>query len=69
MQVAHVLVIRLSHQGLMIEAQTDLDVLLRKVVAVNQHLADLVGGVGILAFVRVAVLDQEVAVTMFDDGF
>ena len=59
---------RLSRHELEIEAQTDLDVLLRKVVAVDRHLANLVGSVGILAFVGVVVLEQDVAVAVLDDG-
>jgi len=61
-------VTRLSRHELEIEAQTDLDVLLRKVVAVDRHLANLVGSVGILAFVGVVVLEQDVAVAVLDDG-
>ena len=34
----------------------------------NQHLADLVGGVGVFAFLGVVVLKQELAVAVFDDG-
>lgn len=34
-----------------IEAQANLDVFLREIVAVNQHFADLVGGIRILALV------------------
>jgi hypothetical protein len=39
-----------------IEAEADLNVLLRQVVAVNQHLTELVGGVGVFALVGVVVL-------------
>jgi len=35
---------------------------------VDQHLADLVGGVGVFALVRIVVLKQEVALAVFDDG-
>jgi len=35
---------------------------------VEKHLTDLVGGIGVFALVRVVVLKQEVAVTVFDDG-
>lgn len=52
---------------LSIEAQANLDVFLREVVAVNQHFADLVGGIGILALVGVVVLEQELAVAVLDD--
>jgi hypothetical protein len=38
-----------------------------KVVLVDQHLADLVGGVGVFALVGVVVLKQELAVGVFDD--
>lgn len=34
----------------------------------DQHLADLVGGIGVFALLRVVVLKQEVAVAVFDDG-
>ena len=34
----------------------------------DQHLADLVGGVGVLALLGVVVLEQELAVAVFDDG-
>ena len=51
-----------------IEAKANLDVLLREIVAVNQHFADLVGGIGILASVGVVVLEQELAVAVLDDG-
>jgi len=34
-----------------IEGGTNLDVFLREIVAVNQHFANLVGGIGILALV------------------
>ena len=57
MQFAHVLVFRTSRKGAEIEAQTDLDIPLRKVVAVDQDFADLVFGIGIFAFVGVVVLD------------
>ena len=50
-----------------IEAQANLDVFLREVVAVDQHFADLVDGIGILALVGVVVLQQELAVAMLDD--
>ena len=50
-----------------IEAQANLDVFLREVVAVNQHFADLVGGIGIFAFVGVVVLEQELTVAVLDD--
>jgi hypothetical protein len=33
---------------------------------VNQHLADLVGGIGVFAFLGVVVLKQEVPVAVFD---
>lgn len=45
-----------------IEAQASLDVFLREIVAVNQHFADLVHGIGIFALVGVVVLQQELAV-------
>ena len=51
-----------------VEAEADLDVLLRQVVLVDQHLADLVGGVGVFALLGVVVLEQEIAVAVFDDG-
>ena len=50
-----------------VEAMADLDVPLREVVAVDQDFADLVGGIGILAFVGVVVLEQELAVAVLDD--
>jgi len=50
-----------------IESGTNLDVLLREVVAVNQHFADLVGGIGILALVGVVILQQEIAVAVLDN--
>jgi hypothetical protein len=34
---------------------------------VNQHFADLVGGIGILALIGVVVLEQELAVAVLDD--
>ena len=51
-----------------IVAKTDTNVLLRQVVLVDQHLADLVGGVGVFPFLGVVVLKQEVAIAVFDDG-
>ena len=51
-----------------IEAKANLDVLLREVVVVNQHFANLVGGIGILSLVGVVVLEQELAVAVLDDG-
>jgi hypothetical protein len=53
--------------GYNIIGSTDLDVFPRKVVRVDQHLADLVGGIGILTFLGVVIVDQEVAVAVFDD--
>ena len=50
-----------------VEAEANLDVLLREVVLVDQDLADLVGGIGILAFFGVVVLEQELAVAVLDD--
>ena len=50
-----------------VEAEADFNVLQRQVVAVDQHLANLVGGIGVFALVRIVVLKQEVAVAVFDD--
>jgi len=36
---------------------------------VNQHFADLVNGIGILALVGVVVAEQELAVAVLDDRF
>ena len=66
-QFAHVLVFGTSLKCAEIEAEAELDVSLRKVVAVDQDFADLVGGIGIFAFVGVVVLDQELAVAVLDD--
>ncbi len=49
------------------DAEADVNILLRQVVPVNQHLANLVGGVSIFALVRVMVLKQEVAVAQVLD--
>ena len=51
-----------------VEAKAAFNVRLRQVVLVDQHLAELVGGDGVFALVRVVVLKQEVAVAVFDDG-
>ena len=40
-----------------IKANANFYVLLRDVVAVNQHFTDLVSGIGILAFIGIVVLD------------
>lgn len=53
MQRAHLVLTRLAYQGLEIKAQADFDVLLRQVVAVDQHLANLVGAIRILPLVGV----------------
>jgi hypothetical protein len=66
-QFAHVLVFRTSRKGSEIAAEADLDVPLREVVAVDQDFADLIGGIRILAFVGVVVLEQELAVAVLDD--
>ena len=34
----------------------------------DQHLADLVGGVGVFAILGVVVLKQELVVDLFDEG-
>ena len=39
-----------------------------KVVLVDQHLADLVGCVGVFALLGVVVLEQEIMVAVFYDG-
>lgn len=51
-----------------VESSAELDVLLRKVVPVDEYFADLVCGIGILALVGVVVLEQELTVAMLDDG-
>ena len=50
-----------------IEAEANLDVLLRQIVVMNQHLADLVSSVGVFALLRVTVLKHEVAVAAVDN--
>lgn len=67
MQFPHAFDPRMLGKRLDIEAQANLDVLLREVVAVNQHFANLFGGIGILALVGVVVLEQELAVAVLDD--
>jgi len=50
-----------------VEADTDFDVLLREVVAVDQDLADLVFGLRVFTFVGVAILEKKLAVTVLND--
>ena len=50
-----------------VETEADVDVLLRQVIAVDQHLADLVGGIGVFALLGIVVLKQEFAVGLFDN--
>ena len=67
MQLPHRFDFRAVGKRLGIEAQANLDVFLREIVAVNQHFANLVGGIGVLALVGVVVLEQELAVAVLDD--
>ena len=67
MQLLHRVDFRTVGKRLDIEAQANLDLFLREVVAVDQHFADLVGGIGIFALVGVVVLEQELAVAVLDD--
>ncbi len=69
MQPANAVDFWLLHEARKVEAEAYFDVLLREVIAVNQHFANLVGGIGILALVGVVVLEQELAVAVLDDGF
>lgn len=66
-QFAHRLVLRHNGNCFDVKAETDLDVLLREVVLMDQDLADLIGGIGIRALIGVVILDQELAVTALDD--
>lgn len=67
MQLPHYVDFWTVGERLDIEAQANLDVFLREIIAVNQHFANLVGGIGILALVGVVVLEQEFAVAVLDD--
>ncbi len=69
MQLLHRVDFRTVGKRLDIEAQANLDVFLREVVAVDQHFADLVGGIGIFALVGVVVLEQELAEQCSMTGF
>lgn len=65
MQFARVLNLRVTSQTGEIQAEANLNVLLRQIVSVNQHLADLVGSVGVFALLGVVILEQELAVGVF----
>ena len=52
-----------------VEAEADVDVLLRKVVTVDQHLAYLIGGIGVFSFVRVEILKKELPIALLYDAF
>ena len=67
-QLPHASIFWSSCKNVEIEAEANLDVFLRQVISVNEDFADLVSGVGILAFVGVVVLEQELAVAVLDDG-
>lgn len=64
MQIPNALPRGLVSQRGEIEAAANFYVLLREVVAVDQHLADLVGSVRVLTLVRVMVLQKEVTVAI-----
>lgn len=66
-QAPNALARRLISQRGEIVAEANLYVLLRQVVPVDQHLADLVDSIGVLAIVGVIVLEQKIAVAMLDD--
>ena len=68
MQDADAIDLRPIRDGGKVEAEADLYVLLRHVVLVDQHLANLVGGIRVFTFLRIMVLKQELSITVFDDG-
>ena len=68
MQRADALELGLIDEAGDVEAEADVNVLLRQVVLVDQHLTDLVGDIEVFAFLGVMVLKQEVALGVFDDG-
>jgi len=68
MQPADAVDFRLLREVRKVEAEAYFDVLLREVVAVNQHFANLVGGIGILALVGAVVLEQELAVILMSSA-
>jgi hypothetical protein len=55
-----------SHH-LNITSEADFYVFFGEIVFVDKDLANLVGGLGIFAFFRVVVLEQELAVAVLDD--
>lgn len=55
-------------QGRDVESQADFDVLLRQIIAVDQHLANLVRRIRIVALLGVVILNQKVSVAMLDHG-
>ena len=57
-QLVHILVFRVSHKGAEIEAQADIDVHLREIVAVDQNFADLVGVIRIFAVFGVVAFGE-----------
>lgn len=66
-QFPHIIMLRLIGQKGKIEVETDADVFLREIVLVDQHFADLVGGLGILRLVGVVVVQEKLPVAVLDD--
>ena len=69
MQLADAGVLLVPSQAGKVARKADVDIFLRQIVVVDEHLTDLVGGIGVLAFLGVVVLEQELPIAVLNNEF